>query len=280
MSTDPIMSAVVGTIFFSSFFCASLAATGRRRPLNHVEPNSVLPTMISGLLPTAGSKPFIGPVPWNTQRRLLTCQLPNCSTGSAYVVDLPVLSDPEASGWSKTINGWQLSTQEKFRTGWPLQYPCATVLNVPTNAPSNAMFLVDPHLTDNGFMGLKPMITSTNGLLDMGPNWNSGLVIEQPEGRNVTGNYAHSFVLHNMSDHEVYFTKQQLEGPGAVTQWWSCKPGTWTLFWPSRPYFSFTLGPIPWNAYTLPSNTSNDFAAYVAETIMYQYLAPQNPQAV
>jgi hypothetical protein len=277
---DPIMSAVVGTIFFSAFFCASLAGTGRRRPSNHVEPNSVLPTIIDGLMPTAGSKPFIGPVPWNVQRRQLTCQLPNCSTGSAYVVDLPVLSDPDASGWSKTINAWQLSTQEYMRTGWPFLYPVATVLNVPSDTPKNVMYLVDPHLSDNGFQGLKPMITDTNGLLDMGPNWNSGLLIESPEGRNVTGNYAHSFVLHNMSDHDVYFTKQQLEGPGSVTQWWTCRSNSWTLFWPSRPYFSFEIGPIAWNAYTMPSNTSNDFAAYVAEILMYQYLAPQNPQTV
>lgn len=279
MTTDPIMSAVLGTIFFSSMFCASLAITGKRTPFNHVEPNSKLPDMISGLMPVGTSKPFIGQVPWNVQRRLLTCQLPNCSTGSAYVVDLPQLSDPDSAGWSSKVNAWQLSTQEHFRTGWPFLYPVATVLNVPSNAPESAMFLVDPHLSDNGFKGLKPMITATNGLLDMGPNWASGLVIENPEGRNVTGNYAHTFVLHNMSNHDVYFTKEQLEGPGALTQWWTCKPSTWTLFWPSRAYFSFDMGPIPWNAYTLPSNCSNDFAAYVAETMMYQYLAPQNPQA-
>jgi hypothetical protein len=278
--SDPLVSACFAAVFFSALLCLALATTGRRKASNNFPTTSQLPSMIAGLVPNLTTlKPFIGPVPWNTQRKSLSCVLPTCSSGSAYVASLPVLSYGTANAWSKDLNTWHLSTQEHFRTGWPNDYTVATVLVVPANTPDHVKFLVDERFSDNAFVGLKPLITATNELLDMGPNWNNGLVLSPPQGRNLTGNYAHSFVLHNTALHEVYFAKMQMTAASAQARadWWACPPGSWTLFWPSDVYFSGILKTNSWLAHQLPANTTNDFAAYVAETMMYSFLAPKAP---
>lgn len=276
--SDPFVSASFAALFFSALLCLSLASTGRRQPLNYSEPNSPLPSQIKALMPATG-KPFVGPVPWSVSRKTLTCVLSSCTSGSAYVASLPVLQYGETATWNDDLNTWHLSTQEHFRTGWPVQYPAATVLVVPANTPKHVKFLVDQRFSDNAFIGLRPLILANNALLDMGPNWNSELALEAAQGRNLTGNFAHSFVLHNTSKHEVYFAKKHMTDTERQSDWWACPAGSWTLFWPNDIYFSLSSNAIKWNAYRMPEATTNDFAAYVAETMMFAYLAPQAPTA-
>ena len=101
-------------------------------------------------------------------------------------------------------------------------------------------------------------------------------------GRNVTGDYAHSFAIVNEADHDILFSKRAFDGPiaaGTYIDYWRLKPGTTTLMWPGQRYYaSLPDGLRTWNASPLP-NVTKDFAAFLAESIMYNYLAPLAPIA-
>ena len=165
-----------------------------------------------------------------------------------------------------------LSTQRDFRTNYPFTYPVATVAVI--SKTSQVQYIVD---ADNGVDGLRPMILADNTVLNMGPTWNSN--VQAPNvGLNITGNYAHSFVIQNQSNHNVYFASKALnkDSISENLKFWTLEPNSWTLMWPADVYWP--VGLRYWNATALPEVTY-DLAAYLAETVMYDVLAAKDPLA-
>lgn len=297
--SDTLVTVGLGAAAFSALFVLGLVIGGRRAALDVEDPNVELPAVVTALVPVPGAKAVPGPIPWSRDggpitRESLVCRADSGSTcvGRAYVVRLPVLEDPDAPGaWSTYVNAWWLSTQRDLRTGWPLEYPVATVLIVPRDAPETARFIMDganrDQPTDTGFDGLKPMIQADNTVLNMGSTWADPFAM--PKGRNVTGDWPHSFVVFNASAHEVYFGRDAIDlntvteqSYGLNTSYWRLKPGSWTLLWPHNTYWASVAAGRPrrWNAGALPPSLhAEELAAKAAEVTMYDYLAPQAPVA-
>ena len=165
-----------------------------------------------------------------------------------------------------------LSTQRDFRTNYPFTYPVATVAVI--SKASQVQYIVD---ADNGVDGLRPMILEDNSVLNMGPTWDSRVQATNV-GFNVTGNYAHSFVIQNQSARAVYFASKALnkDSVSEALKFWTLEPNSWTLMWPAGAYWP--IGTRYWNATALPDVTY-DLAAYLAETAMYDVLAAKEPLA-
>lgn len=237
-----------------------------RKKSNVQRPDVALPTTVRSILPSPTQRPYIGPVPWlneSTARASIKCRRPLCSL-RAYSVTLPKLTEPDRpDAWSATNNTWHLTTVEQFQTGLPTEYPVATVLHVPADAPATAKFITDADI--------RPAINQDDSLFNFGSN----------KGRNITGDFAHSFVLVNDAKHIVYFAKTAV-GPNDRPDYYAIEPGQWVLCWPAVRYWaSVTSGAArPWNLTLLPTQAHvDDVAASLAETIMYDFLAPTAPLA-
>ena len=224
---DQVYTAVFCSAFFSILFVLALLVRQTTEGAL-VVPNSALPQSLQ----------FIGNskqgVPWTSRTgskitRTLKCRGTLCSQ-QTFLITLPVLDNPEQSNqvWDPISNAWTL-TQEMFLTGYPLEYPFATVVNVPRDTPDHVKFIL-------------PALRAAN-----------------EDELNVTGPYANAFVLNNTSTHDLYFYRDS-------TSYWILKPSSQTLLWPSSPVSSSTE---TWLAYSLSKNTTDEQAAYFAEALMY-----------
>ena len=262
-------SAAFLSVLFSTLTTIGIALIGPSRPQKTFKPAGVLPSLMSILLNTItkGGSLTTNSIPWTTQSRSrLVCKAgANCTPGgSAYSVTLPRLERPGSgvTEWDPIMNTWHISSQAYLRTGLPLVYPVATVVVVPKDTPKHVNFIVDT--------GIVPMVLADGSLLNMGSNWQtetSGL------GLDVTGNNASSFVVSNLSDHDIFFAKTQVLNSNS--EYWIISPSSKVLFWQEGPYWS-VLPKRNWLAYSLP-NVSDDIAAHIAETMMYDVLGQQNP---
>ena len=225
---------------------------------NETEPGSDIPAALAARVST------LGPIPWyarafRTRRHELICREPNCVRGTrAYVVratDTPVL---------------YLSTQAMMRTGYPVEYPVATVLVV--SGGSNK-YLLDVADAQRG--GLRPLILANNALRNMGQTWASSEA-SATEGRNITGNYAHTFVISNETDNVLLFgTEAYDSSPSGSPTFHRLVPGSKTLMWPDGPYYGRSNR--RWLAATLDPTLVYDQCASIAEALMYEILAPEHP---
>jgi len=163
------------------------------------------------------------------------------------------------------MNTWHLSTQADMRTGHPLVYPVSTVIVVPATAPKNVTYIVDN--------GIVPLVLANGSLLNMGQNWRS---TESGLGLDVTGNNASAFVVSNLADHDVFFAKVPYAQMTADSEYWIVPQSRKVLFWQNGPYWSVDPTRV-WSASLLPKNTDDDFAACIAETMMYRVLGQENP---
>lgn len=225
---------------------------------NEVEPASDVPDALSARIST------LGVIPWyarsfRTRRHELTCREPNCVRGArAYVVRAP--EDPVV----------YLSTQAMMRTGYPIEYPVATVLVV---SGAHSKYLLDVADTQRG--GLRPLILANNALRNMGQSWATA-ESSGTEGRNITGNYAHSFVISNETDHIVLFGTQAYDSsPSGSPSFHRLVPGSKTLVWPDGPYYGNANR--RWLAASLDPTFVYDQCASIAEALMYEILAPEAP---
>lgn len=251
---------------FSAMIVTGLAFGAPRKIKYLFVPNVELPTEIKNLISVG--KQTIGPIAWPSSktRDAYKCREVACAnTKRIFNIELPRLLEPNApvgSPWSTLMNAWHLNSA-LFATGYISDYPWATILEVPKDTPSNVKFLLDI-----GPNGIRPSINANNSLFD-GPN-----------GLNVTGDYAHSFVIINNALHDVYFnTVGHNERPEGPIQYWTIRPNQRVLMWPANTYWHSinTGGPRHWNASLLASDLSIDFMAYLTESLMYNYLAPQSP---
>ncbi len=246
---------------FSVVFVLGLAFGSTKKDQRILEPSVALPTTIKvrTLLTTSQ---YTEPVPWLSTviRSELTCKREKiCDQNKAYTVTLPNTHE----------NTWYLKTADMFVTDYFTKYPFATVVIVP-KGPKDRRFIID-----NSYIGygLVPSVNENNTL---------AFVNQKGEGLDVTGDFPHSFVIKNEADHDILFAREAFDGPipaGLYIEYWTLKPGSMTLMWPAQRYWSSKLSGIKrfWNASALPSTTDNDFAAYLAETMMYDFLAPQAP---
>jgi len=232
----------------------------KKRPLKSMKPDSELPEIIQNLL----NETFLSNgVPWSTVvnvvRSRLVCKAgANCIPGSvAYAVDLPKV-------YRSGLSTWHLSTQAMLRTGYPTSYPVATVINVPSDTPENVYKIVDTQIV--------PMIQANGNVLNMGPNWKTSTT---GAGLDITGNSAHSFVIKNSANHEVYFAKVPETEIDEQTEYWTIIPNAQILFWQDVQYWPRVSGRT-WKAFSLPK-MSDDQAAYIAEAMMYDYLGNERP---
>ena len=265
--------------FFSAMITTGLAV-GAPRKIKYVEkPSSPLPDEIKKLIIEPAkivigtskitTKQTVGPIPWQSTKSRTTfkCRTVDCSQSKKiYDIELPRLLDPNApSGapWSTLINAWHLG-HALFSTSYDSDYPWATVLEIPANTPQNVKFLIDQGY-NNG--GLRPSINANDSLFF-------------PNGINITGDYPNSFVIINNASHELYFSKLALDNDeDEPLQYWSIRPNSKLLMWPANTYWQSINNNIKryWNASVLPNDISVDFAAFLAETIMFDYLAPKSP---
>lgn len=270
-----------GLTFFSTMVITGLAVGSSRKKKFIFEPNVKLPESIQALI-VNGPKQTVGPVPWpcSKSRTNFKCKTIECSTTKKiYDIKLYKLVDVADDGpdgpsgsatessapWSKYINAWYLG-YSLMSTGFISDYPVATVIEIPSDTPTNVKFVLDGGLLQDG---LRPSIDS-NGTLFDGPN-----------GLNVTGDWPNSFVIVNNAGHTVYFGKQALDlQPNGPIEYWAIGPNQQVLMWPQNKYWYSINNAITryWNASLLPADSSVDFCAYLAENIMYNYLAPQSPE--
>ena len=253
----------------SAAAAAYLKWVPKKRSFKSELPSSALPDVIQETL----NETFVSNgVPWSTivgvvRSRLVCRSGANCVPGSAaYAIVLPKVYRPGASpdAWDRTLTTWQLSTQSMMRTGYPLNYPVATMVVVPPDTPSNVIKIVDTAIV--------PMITASGSTLNMGPNWQSTV---NGLGLDITGNSAHAFVVKNNAGHEVYFAKVPEAEITDDTEYWSIPVGSKVLLWQDVPYWPEGTGRT-WKAFLLPSLT-DDQAAYIAEAMMYDYLGNERP---
>lgn len=248
------MSVVLGLVLLSTL--VALAFLIRPRPTNSVRPNTALPEIVQRLLPAANEKAFVSLPPWLPQvdRTSLRCRTQQCGSAAFVTILGPTRG-----------NAWHLQTQKDMRTGWPLEYPVSTVLEVPKNA--SYKFILDA--------GLVPLVQQDGSVLNMGPFWWDP---DAPsEGRNLTGDFVHSFAIHNSSASTVYFGRASI-GVNNPADYWTLLPGSWTLFWPETTYFGHIDQPTYWNAADITSDSmSPELASWAAETLMYSYLRPKMP---
>lgn len=186
-------------------------------------------------------------------------------------------ASPDLAVWDPYQTAIPLSTTKQFTTGYPEQYPAATVIAVPKDTPGHVKFIVDAAAASND--GIKALILEDNVPLNM----NVDQRILPYTGLNVSGNFAHSFVLINQSDHDMFFFKDSvpLSDNGAVRgTYWRIRPNDWVLLWPSLKYWSNIDVSRPWEAFRLPDTIKQpNLAAYIAEVTMYEYLMPKAPLA-
>jgi hypothetical protein len=117
------------------------------------------------------------------------------------------------------------------------------------------------------------MIQSNGSLLNMGSTWQTSAT---GLGLDVTGNNASAFVLTNLADHDMFFAKNPVSDTNnLVSTFWIVPKGRKVLFWQNGPFFTVMPKRV-WSAFLLP-NVSEDFAAHLAETMMYDVLGQENP---
>jgi hypothetical protein len=244
---------------FGSIFTVGLGVGSSSKNTRVEQPSVPLPSMISALISQTAKDNYVGPIPWqkDVQRNDLVCKREAlCSDSRAYIITLP----------STTTNTWYLSTLDTFSTHYYKKYPVATVVRIPGNATGK--FILDSkYLT----YGILPTIDEQDNFFPLSPAGN---------GRNVTGNFAHSFVIINESGNDVHFSKTAFDDAikeKTVINYWLLKPGSFTLMWPGQKYYNNHLSERTWNASMLPKPLSHDFCAYLAENMMFNYLAPQAP---
>lgn len=190
---EQLYTATFCSAFFSVLFV--LAILIRQQNVDVlVKPNSALPKSlqffsVSTLAPWLANGTKV-------QRDKIKCKNALC-TSVAYIIQLPVLENPERpNGWDSVSNAWSL-TERDFVTGDPLRYPFATVVKVPKNTPDHVRFVLPQ---------LRP--ANENEL-------------------NVTGPYENSFVLFNTSKNDLLFFRSQ-------RSYWTLKPDSKTLLWPAN----------------------------------------------
>jgi hypothetical protein len=290
--SSPFVSLAFGLVFFSTLFLIGIYVGSKQWNLRFESPSSPVPQAIQQLYPENGAPFFVGPVPWSRQgtahidRVTLQCRLKNCEpNGPAFRVTLPRLTTTEdAENWDPTQNSWHLSSQVDLRTGYPTLYPVATVLDIPQDTPSHVQYILDSHTGNESenVTGLKAMIQENNKPLDMGLTWSDPGA--GPSGLNVTGDFAHSFVVVNQAKHTIFFAQRAVSATATRDRlvYWKLAPNSWTLFWPADRFWRSIQESKEryWNAATLPESVQNGNAsAYIAETIMYDVLAAQAPIA-
>ena len=265
--TSPAVNFGLGATMLSAIFIFGLLLNNRHQsriydpsvPLPQ-EVINVYPELING--PTLKTWP-LQDVPWNRlPRSTYVCKKQNCqSSNPAYVVQLPIR------------NTAYLSTQD-FATGYPTQYPVATVVEIinqpifdsglTTNKKSEALYIIDAKPSQNVDSGIVPMIKANGQPLNV-----DGPVL------NVTGDFAHSFVVLNSTSTNVYMpTLRVVTG---IDSYWRLAPGTYTLLWPAVRYFNSNSEPVGlhrWNASSLvlPLTGQFDLSASIAEIVMYDVL--------
>jgi hypothetical protein len=196
-----------------------------------------------------------------------------------YAIELPTITSvakPDSSGWDAYQTAFSLSTQKQFTTGYPTQYPAATVIAVPNDTPKHVKFIMDAAGADSD--GIKALVLENGQPLNMSVDQRLGL---NNVGLNVSGNYAHAFVLVNQSDHDMFFVRSSipLSDTGATAaSYWRVPKDAWVLVWPSVTYWPNVGSPRLWNAFRLgPLVQEPSKAAYIAEVTMFEYLRPQAP---
>lgn len=235
--------------------------------LLHIGPNYHLPSVplppevvdaypeleYGSMLPKVNEK-----TPWGTDRSRVRCLAPNCNKSAGYVSELEI---------EGTIF---LTTQVHFLTGNPVTYPAATVLEMKSNAKSKSYYVVDAQPSEGVVAGLLPLVKYNGEPLDMSVKMN----LDVPVGRNLTGDYANSFVIINSTPSDIYMPTTRV---GQLHSYWKLIPGSHTLMWPSERYFNKNSEPVglhTWNASMLPSITYEQ-AASIAEITMYTALRPK-----
>lgn len=252
-------SALGAVAFLLSVFSVGLGYGSATKSPRIEEPNVTLPFTVLSLI-SAKEIHYVGPIPWTTkQRNELSCKRESiCKNTKAYVSTLGPARE----------NTWYLKSETQFQTNWYVDYPVATVLVIPNDAPKSTRYIIDN--TFEGY-GLRPTINADNSDWPQSP---------EGRGRNVTGNFAHSFVIINESDHDVFFAKTAYVGAipaGTYLDYWRLKPGSFSLMWPAETYWPNESN-RQWNASGLEP-VPLDFAAYLAESMMYDYLGPMAPLA-
>jgi hypothetical protein len=264
--SNPTISAGFAMTFFSCLLVLAIVFKKYEEPSTKV-PNTTLDDAIVSLEKTSRS---VKDIPWTTVRRIALPRILGARKELAYVTEL------DFSRRSSTNNAWYLSTTNQFKTGYPSSYPNATIMFVPKETPKHIRFLLDAD--DGSGTGLKPMILENNNPLNMSIN---EIVLG---ARNVTGDYAHSFVLINEASHTMYFSTRAYDAEDLNFEalrpvYWSIKPNEWILFWPANRYWASKNASEPrfWNASHLPKALrSLDHAASAAET-MTHVLYNKNP---
>jgi len=258
-------SVIVAVIIFAIVFIFGLAIGSSKKNMRVMVPNVSLPTNI--VKPASGLVNYTEEVPWlnSVVRSELLCRREKiCDQQKAYVATLP----------DTPFNTWYLKTDEMFVTDYYLKYPVATILIVP-KGPESRRFIIDNNF--RGY-GLRPTIKED------GSNY---IVNKQGEGLNITGDFPHSFVIKNEADHDILFAREAFDGEiadGTDIDYWTLKPGSITLMWPANRYwYSIQNGTKRyWNATQLPTQDSSiglEHAAYLAETMMFDVLANEAPEA-
>jgi hypothetical protein len=204
--------------------------------------------------------------PWNKiARSSVQCLANDCLQGVGYVAVLPL---------QDTV---YLTTQQHFLTGNPFTYPVATVLDLrPVLGTRGPFFIVDAQPSENVIGGLLPLVQFDGTPLNMStPNLTNLSGVR--DGNNITGDFAHSFVVINSTGQDVYMPTSRVTGEPAA--YWHLAPGSNTLMWPATRYFDKNSTPVglhSWNASALPTLTYEIYAS-VAEITMYTDLRPKAP---
>jgi hypothetical protein len=184
-----------------------------------------------------------------------------CSNNSpGYILRLPIVSD-DTKTWSAVKTTWFITTQ-MLATNWPT-YPLATVLEIPIDTPSHVKFIIDGS-QDSDEIGLNFGLQSLQILLnDLNLQSSNKNDYFTKDTLNVTGKYPPTFVIKNLSDHDVFFTKNSLD-----KTYWTLQSQTTTLLYPPNEYSQINK---EWNASPLPE-FQNDFYAFSAESLMFKRL--------
>jgi hypothetical protein len=195
---DQLYTAAFCAGFFSVLFVLALLV--RENSTSSLQlPSSPLPAALQFF--NEQSNPT---VPWTTTNgtkvdREQKCKKLLCQSVS-YVVQLPVIANPERpSTWDPTNNAWTL-TSKYFETGLPLTYPFATVVKIPRNTPDHVKYILPDDLRRSDSSEI-----------------------------NITGEYENSFVIDNLSTNDIYFFRNQ-------SSYWILSPKSKTLVWPAQTY--------------------------------------------
>jgi hypothetical protein len=233
-----------GLVFFSCLFVVALASKGPSKATNVSEAKDELPSQIKALLPTTKAT-YLHGVPWSTSMRSLI-------RNEMSHLDLITLNGPK-----ETLGTWHMSTEADFLTTEPNTYPIKTVVVIPEK--SDIVFMID--------QDLRPLQINKSG---------NAWTLNGKTIKNVTGNYAHSFVIVNETDHTLFFGRQAKEPQSYIR----IDPGQYVLLWPSTTYYpnAGPVAPTEWNAKILPDvYKQKELSASVAESIMYSVLRVSNP---